>query len=127
MQDTFINFGTNRFPYIPSLTQNQTLTTCEIIERVESKCFWRVKAAKSVGYITKDGLQISRVSEIDDGIKHVLDQGHGGLEKEVGRWMWRMRGAGDGYEKWVYVRVRNRNTGGNMMMDCRHDMVMGER
>ena len=52
---------------------------------MESKCFWRVKAAKRVVYVTKDGLQISWVSEIDDGIKLVLEQGHGCLEREVGR------------------------------------------
>ena len=62
-------------------------STWEIIEWMESKCFWRVKAAKRVVYVTKDGLQISWVSEIDDGIKLVLEQGHGCLEREVGRWM----------------------------------------
>ena len=62
-------------------------STWEIIEWMESKCFWRVKAAKRVVYVTKDGLQISWVSEIDDGIKLVLEQGHGCLEREAGRWM----------------------------------------
>ena len=42
-------------------------------------------AAKRVVYVTKDGLQISWVLEIDDGIGLALEQRHGCLEREVGR------------------------------------------
>ena len=46
---------------------------------------WGPLAAKRIMYVTKDGLQISWVSEMDDGIELALEQRHGGLEREVGR------------------------------------------
>ena len=46
---------------------------------------WGPLAAKRIVYVTKDGLQISWVSEMDDGIELALEQRRGGLEREVGR------------------------------------------
>ena len=51
------------------------------------QCRIRSKGSK------QDGLQTSWVSKIDEGIELVLENGYEDLEREVGRWMWRIHDA----------------------------------